>query len=133
MNYFAYASNLSRIQMAERVPGAKVRFAATLPNYRLVFGGYSRQWRGGTANLLSSPGDKVLGGVYDITEQELAKLDKYEGYPTEYTHVTLTVYPDIGGPVEVVAFARPRQVAESKPSMEYLASLRQGYKDWGLV
>jgi len=133
MYYFAYASNLKRTQMAERVPGAKVRFAATLPGYRLVFGGYSRHWGGGTANLQASHGDKVMGGVYEITEQELAKLDEYEGYPSAYKHITLTVYPDMGRPVEAIAFIRPGQVAENKPSPEYLACIRQGYRDWGLV
>ena len=133
MYYFAYASNLKHAQMAERAPGAKARFAAVLPNYRLVFGGYSRTWRGGTASLQASRGDKVMGGVYEITEQELARLDKYEGYPVEYTHVTVTVYPDMGGPVEAVSFIRPRQVVEAKPSEEYLACIKQGYTDWGLV
>ena len=133
MYYFAYASNLSRAQIAERVPGAKACFAATLPNYRLVFGGYSRLWRGGMANLQVSPGDKVLGGVYEITDQELARLDKYEGYPMEYTHATVMVYPDIGRPLEAMTFVRPRQVTETKPAAEYLVHLRQGYRDWGLV
>lgn len=133
MYYFAYASNLCRGQMAERVPGAKARFAATLPNYRLVFGGYSRAWRGSTASLQASRGDKVLGGVYELTEQELSRLDKYENYPAEYTHISVTVYPDMGAPVEAVAYIRPRQVSEDKPSAEYLARLRQGYLDWGLV
>ena len=133
MYYFAYASNLSRRQMAERASGAKARQAATLPNYRLVFSGWSRAWRGGTASIQASHGDRVLGGVYEITEQDLARLDKHEGYPNDYTHVTVTVYPDTGGPLEAVTFIRPRQLEESKPSPEYLARIREGYRDWGLV
>ena len=133
MYYFAYASNLSRAQMATVVPGARVCFSATLPNHRLVFGGYSRAWRGGTASLQVSDGNRVMGGIYEITEQELARLDKHEGCPLEYIHVTVTVYPDIGGPVKAVAFVRPRQMAEAKPSAEYLACIKQGYLDWGLV
>ena len=133
MYYFAYASNLSKRQMAERAPGAKARFAATLPNYKIVFSGWSRAWRGATATLQGSHGDKVLGGVYEITEQDLCRLDKSEGYPTEYTHLTVTVFPDTGRPVEAVTFIRPRQMDASKPSPEYLARIKEGYKDWGLV
>ena len=133
MYYFAYASNLNRRQMSERVPGAKPRFAATLPNYKLMFSGWSRAWRGGTATLQASHGDRVLGGVYEITEQELARLDKNEGYPNEYTHLTVTVFPDTGRPVEAIAFIRPRQLEEAKPSAEYLATIKQGYSDWSLV
>ena len=133
MYYFAYASNLSRKQMAERAPGAKPLFAATLPNYKLVFSGWSRSWRGGTANIQASHGDKVLGGVYEITEHGLSQLDAKEGYPVEYKHMSVLVFPDTGKPVEAVAFIRPRQLEVTRPSPEYLTVIKQGYRDWGLI
>ena len=133
MYYFAYASNLSRRQMAERAPEAKPLSAATLPNYKLVFSGWSRFWRGGTANIQASHGDKVLGGLYEITEHGLSLLDAKEGYPTEYRHISVNVFPDTGKPVEAVTFIRPRQLEASKPSPEYLAVIKQGYRDWGLI
>ena len=133
MYYFAYASNLSRRQMKEKAPEAKPLFAATLPNYKLVFSGWSRAWRGGTAGIQASHGDKVLGGVYEVTEHDLSRLDAREGYPAEYKHLTVTVYPDTGKPVEAVTYIRPRQLEESKPSAEYLAVIKEGYRDWGLV
>jgi gamma-glutamylcyclotransferase (GGCT)/AIG2-like uncharacterized protein YtfP len=133
MYYFAFASNLSRQQMAERAPGARIGQAAVLPNYKLVFSGWSRAWRGGTASIQASPGDKVMGGLYEVTEQEMARLDKYEGCPGEYKHTTVTVFPDPGGPVSAVTFIRARQLEESRPSAEYLARIREGYRDWGLI
>ena len=36
MYYFAYASNLNRKQMGERVPDSKPKFLATLPNSELA-------------------------------------------------------------------------------------------------
>ncbi len=84
MYYFAYGSNLSRKQMSERCPDALPKFAATLPNYRLIFTGWSRKWNGGVASIKPSKGEKVMGGVYEITERCLRKLDGYEGYPTTY-------------------------------------------------
>ena len=50
MYYFAYASNLNQKQMQERCPDSKPVFTATLPNYKLVFLGWSREWHGVTAS-----------------------------------------------------------------------------------
>jgi gamma-glutamylcyclotransferase len=131
--YFAYASNLSRKQMSERLPDSKPLFAAVLPNYKLVFSGWSRVWHGATATLQASHGDKVAGGVYEISEHGLSLLDAKEGFPSEYKHLSVIVFPDTGKPVEAVTFIRSRQMEESRPSPDYLAVIKQGYRDWGLV
>ena len=44
MYYFAYASSLSKKQMLERCPDSNPLFRATLPNYKLIFTGWSRKW-----------------------------------------------------------------------------------------
>ena len=131
MYYFAFASNLNRKQMAERTPAAKARFSATLPNYKLIFSGWSRTWRGAVASVQQSRGDKVMGGIYDISEQDLARLSQYEG--PDYTTVKVVVFRDTGEAVEAVTFARKRQGDEGKPSPEYLAVIKQGYIDWDLT
>ncbi len=131
MYYFAYASNLSRKQMAERAPGAKARFSAVLPNYKLIFSGWSRSWRGAVASIQQSRGDRVLGGVYELNDQEIEKLGRYEG--DEYGTARVTVFPDTGAAVEAVTFVRKMQKDEGKPSPEYLAVIKQGYADWGLL
>ena len=119
--------------MSERVSEAKALYAATLPNYKLVFSGWSRTWRGATATIQASRGDRVMGGVYEMAEHGLTRLDAQEGYPAEYSHTRLLVYPDTGKPVEVVTFIRSRHMEESNPSPEYLAVIKQGYRDWGLI
>jgi gamma-glutamylcyclotransferase len=133
MYYFAYSSNLSRQQMLKRCPQVKILQSAVLPNYKLVFSGWSREWRGGVATIQSSHGDRVAGGIYEISEQDLSRLDKCENYPTEYTRTRITVYPDMGPALEAVTYVRPKQLESSKPSAEYLAVIRQGYQEWGLV
>jgi gamma-glutamylcyclotransferase len=130
MYYFAYASNLNKKQMAERAPGSKPKFSAVLPNYKLIFVGWSRQWKGGSASIKPFKGEKVKGAVYEITENDLKKLDRYEDFPTTYTHLNVIVWTDDGDPVEAVTYIRNEQSAEAKPSPEYLAVIRQGYHDW---
>ena len=130
MYYFAYASNLNRKQMLERCPDSKPCFVATLPNYKLVFAGWSRQWRGGYAALKSFRGERVLGAVYEISEIGLNRLDKYE---PGYKRLKATVFTEGGEPVEAITYIKSGQLEEAPPSKEYLAVIQQGYRDWGLT
>ncbi|MBI2979888.1 MAG: gamma-glutamylcyclotransferase [Chloroflexi bacterium] len=133
MYYFAYASNLNLKQMRERCPDSKPVFKATLPNYKLAFLGWSRQWRGGMASIRHFRGEKVLGAIYDISEQCLRRLDKYEGYPESYDHLNITVFSEDGEPTQAITYIRVGQSEETPPSAEYLAVIQQGYKDWEIV
>ncbi len=128
--YFAYASNLNKKQMKERAPESKARVTATLPNYRLVFAGWSRQWHGGTATIRAARGEKVLGGVYQVSERDLRRLDTHE---VGYTHINVTVFDEDGTAIPAVTYIKSGQTEETKPSPEYLAVIQQGYRDWGIV
>ena len=133
MYYFAYASNLNRKQMRERCPDSKPMFLATLPNYKLVFAGWSRQWRGGTATIKRFRGERVRGAVYEVSERDLKRADKYEGCPGNYDHLKVTVFDEDGSPVEVVTYIKSGQLEEAPPSKEYVAVIQQGYRDWGIA
>ena len=133
MYYFAYGSNLSKKQMKERCPDSKPMFVATLPNYKLVFVGWARRWRGGVAGIKPFRGEKVLGAIYELSERDLRRLDKYEGYPDSYNRLNVTVFDENGKPVEAVTYIKSGQLEETQPSMEYLSVMQQGCKDWGIV
>lgn len=133
MYYFAYGPNLNRKQMLERCPDSKPRFFATLHNYKLVFVGWSRQWRGGVVSIKSFRGERVLGAVYEISEADLRRLDKYEGYPTNYNRFKVTVFNEGGEPIEAITYIKSGQLEETPPSKEYLAVIQQGYRDWGIA
>jgi gamma-glutamylcyclotransferase len=132
MYYFAYASNLNQKQMRERCPDSKPLFVATLPNYTLVFLGWSREWHGGKASIRVFRGEKVLGAVYDVSEQCLRQLDKYE---SSYNRLKVTVFNEDNEPIEAITYIRGAQiqVEEAKPSANYLAVIQQGYRDWRMV
>ena len=133
MYYFAYGSNLNRKQMLERCPDSKPRFLATLHNYKLVFVGWSRQWRGGVVSIKSFRGERVLGAIYEISERDLRRLDKYEGYPGSYSRSKVTVFNEDGEPIEAITYIKSGQLEETPPSKEYLAVIQQGYRDWGIA
>jgi len=133
MYYFAYASNLSKKQMSERCPDCKPLFTATLPNHKLVFTGWSRKWRGGVATIRPSRDDKVSGAVYEISDRCLRVLDGHESYPAVYDRLNVLVFGEDGEAVEAVTYIKREQAEETQPSQEYLAVIRQGYKDWRIA
>ena len=131
MYYFAYGSNLNRKQMMGRCPDSKPKFIATLHHYQLVFVGWSRQWRGGVASIRRFRDEKVLGAIYEVSEECLRRLDRYEG--SDYHRLNVKVNDEDGEPIEAIAYINDRQAEEMKPSPEYLSVIQQGYKDWRLI
>jgi len=67
--YFAYGSNLDDAQMRERCANARVLGRATLPNYALVFGGFSHRWGGAVASVVRAKGACVEGLLYELRRQ----------------------------------------------------------------
>lgn len=130
MYYFAYAVNLSKKQMRERCPDSQPKFTATLPNYKLIFTGWSRKWRGGKAAIKSFRGERVRGAIYELSEACLRQLDKHE---TGYARMNVTVFDEDNEPHQAITYIKSGQLEESLPSKEYAAVIRQGYQDWGIV
>lgn len=130
MYYFAYAGNLSKNQMAGRCPASMPKFVAALPNYRLVFTGWSRQWHGGVASIQRFSGGRVKGAVYEVTEECLRRLDKQEA---GYNRMKVTVFDEDGGAVEAVTYIKTSPLEETKPVKEYVAVIQRGYRDWGIA
>jgi len=133
MHYFAYGANLDRRQLKTRCPGCKPGTSAMLHHYRLVFSGWSRQWRGGVASIKPMRGEHVRGGLYELSEAEMHRLDEFEGCPAVYDRINIIVNTDDGDSVEAFTYIRKQQTEETKPSPEYLKIIQQGYRDWGLI
>jgi hypothetical protein len=111
MNYFAYGPNLNKKQMLERCPDSKPMFIATLPNYKLIFAGWSRQWRGGVISIKPFRGERV----------------------PNYNRLNITVFDEDGEPIEAMTYIKSQQPEETAPSREYLSVIQQGYRDWRIV
>jgi len=119
--------------MLERCPDSKPRFITTLHNYKLVFVGWSRQWRGGVTSIRPFRGERILGAIYEVSDRDLRRLDSYEGYPGNSNRLNVTVFTENNEPVEAITYIKARQPEETQPSSEYLSIIQQGCKDWGLV
>lgn len=132
MYYFAYGSDLNKKQMKERCPDSVPKYTANLPNYKLIFSGWARQWRGGTASIKFSRGDKVRGGVYEISESDLRHLDSFEGYPGNSNRLNVTVFTTDDEAIPAITYIKTGQPEETQPSAEYLTIMQQGCRDWRL-
>jgi len=127
--YFAYASNLNQQQMRERCPDGKPKFVAVLPNYKLVFTGWSRAWHGAMANLKPYRGEKVRGALYEVSEAGMRRLEQYD---VGYSRLSVTVFDEDNQPHPAVTLIKTGQMEESLPSKEYAAVIKQGQRDWAI-
>jgi len=119
--YLAYGSNLNKRQMQWRCPGAKPIGKVLFQNAKLVFRG--------VADVIYSPGDAAPCGVWRITPADERALDAYEGvgsglYSKEEVELD-------NGRTALIYLMNDTGVMP--PSQRYANTIRQGYKDFGLV
>lgn len=84
-SYFAYGSNLSVRQMAQRCPEAADPQPATLADHDWLIN------ERGVATVEAVPGAVVHGVVWRLSDHDLAKLDSAEGVPVRYRRDAMTV------------------------------------------
>ncbi len=140
MHYFAYGSNLDPEQMTLRCPSAAFLHRARLADYELAFTRWSTRRRCGVADVVPSPGGRVWGVVYALSEADGRLLDGFEGFVpgrarNGYTRVERTVAID-GDPNRPLAATTYEVVDRSPtpfaPDADYLGHLVRGAAHWGL-
>ena len=89
--YLAYGSNMDEKQMKERCPNSKRIGKGLLHDHKIGFTRFSKKRDSAVADILVSPGDVVWGIIYELTENDLAKLDVNEGHPHAYIRKTLKI------------------------------------------
>lgn len=124
MLYWAYGSNLSRTHMATRCPRAVPVGPLTVNDAKLIFRG--------VADVTTVKGSVVPGGLWEITRQCEAALDRFEGIASRvYMRCFLEVR--IGGKKRDVLFYQKRASRGiMRPEQFYLDTIATGYRDFGL-
>jgi gamma-glutamylcyclotransferase (GGCT)/AIG2-like uncharacterized protein YtfP len=77
--YAAYGSNMDAARMAERCPHSPLQGPGWLEGWRLTFGGENIGWEGPLATIVEDPSSRVFVMLYDVTPQDEAELDRWEG------------------------------------------------------
>jgi gamma-glutamylcyclotransferase (GGCT)/AIG2-like uncharacterized protein YtfP len=76
MLYFAYGSNMWREQMIKRCPDHRYIGNGIFQGYRWIIS------ERGYAYIIKSESDEVHGVVYEISDTDEKRLDRYEGVGT---------------------------------------------------
>lgn len=77
--YAAYGSNLDPSRMSERCPHSPLRSTGWLDGWRLTFGGEELGWDGALGTIVEDHFEQVFVAVYDVTDDDVAVLDSWEG------------------------------------------------------
>ena len=98
--YAAYGSNMDPGQMGERCPHSPAAGTGWVSDWRLTFGGEDLGWEGALATLVEDAGAQVFVMVYDLTDEDAAELDRWEGSDLElYRKIRLRVQTLDGEPL----------------------------------
>ncbi len=132
--YFAYGSNINMRQMKQRCPSAEFYAKAILREYQLAFPLFSEKWGGGVAGICSKKGGHVEGVVYEMSEEDLKKLDKFEGVDKGLYHrIKVKVIIENGSSLETWTYS-PNSDDKSSfpPSIKYIETICEGAKEHNL-
>ncbi|MBL0425418.1 gamma-glutamylcyclotransferase family protein [Ramlibacter alkalitolerans] len=134
--YFAYGSNMSDEQIAQRCPSHRFVCVAKLPGYRLAFTRRSAKRGCGVADVVATADEAVWGVVFEMSDADLAALDKHEGVhmnPPAYVRKNVQVVSTDGQLLDAITYEVFTKAAnEDAPNAEYLGLITAGARKWGL-
>jgi gamma-glutamylcyclotransferase (GGCT)/AIG2-like uncharacterized protein YtfP len=128
--YFAYGSNLDAAQMRARCPSAKLLGAAILDGYRLGFAGQSAAWGGGVATVVRDGEGRVPGLLWALCDEDLERLDRFEGHPVAYERRRLLVSVADGARRRAHVYVKDA-AEQSLPTEAYFGVLWRAYRKHG--
>ena len=133
--YFAYGSNMSKSQIEKRCPKYKKIGIAKLENYELTFPRKSKKRGCGVSSVGPKDGKEVWGVVYELNEDDLASLDKKEGYghdPTKNDYNRESIKVSLGrldDSLDCWIYIAVKQEGIFRPNKEYLDAILAGAKE----
>lgn len=130
MKYFAYGSNMDLAQMKERCPDSQLIGKACLFGYHLMFNRYSSGWGCGVADIVPEIQSEVWGLLYEISDNDLENLDRYEGHPNLYQRIVVVVRGNNGDHEGVITYQVVKKGAFIPPSRKYLNIINKTAEDY---
>ena len=134
IKYFAYGSNLDLLQMKRRCPSSELISKGSLPGYRLTFNRYSSGWGGGVADVVQDQGSEVWGLIFELSDTDLKRLDRYEGCYKDQTSLyerskAVIDTPD-GQVCDVWVYTVVEKQKFVQPTPEYLQIIKDAAVKW---
>ncbi len=131
--YIAYGSNLNVRQMRWRCPTAKIIGTGTLEDWRLLFKGSKT---GAYLTIEQEEGFRVPVAVWEVSPQDEAALDRYEGFPNFYykKEMVLDIFGIKSGKIRrrrAFAYIMHEDRQIEIPSIGYVRVCLEGYNNFG--
>jgi hypothetical protein len=123
MIYAAYGSNLNHNQMAQRCPGARFIGKALIRDHRLVFRKF--------CDIEPAEGYVVPVGLWKLTSECLASLDRYEGFPNHYGRAEVQAFLPNKKQMRVIVYFM-NYIGYEAPSEHYVMGVAEGYEHCGI-
>ncbi len=133
MLYFSYGSFLDFETLRGHCPGARFVARALLPNWEVQFNFMSRTYGGGVTGIEPAVGRVVRGVVYDVSPEEMMRLDEVEGVPEGlYYRQTLLVVDEEGKLLRAATYRTTNPRGPFMPTRRYLGLMVKGAREHGL-
>ena len=101
-----------------------------LNGYRLTFNQYSKKRRCGVADIIKEDNSQVWGIIYELTDEDLGKLDRYEGHPKSYRRMVVRVNDEKGKIIEAITYEVVNKKSFIPPSDEYLYIIKKAAEEY---
>ncbi len=111
--------------MKKRCPNSKPFEIGCLNGYRLDFTHYSSGWNGGVADIFVDPDNEVWGLIYELSTEDIHRLDDYEDYPDVYTRFQTSIETLTGSISDVWVYTVVRKNRFIPPTKAYMDIIKK--------
>lgn len=133
MLYFSYGSFLDSDNLILHAPNAKYMKRAVLLDFEVQFNYLSKTYNGGVTGVEPATGKKARGVLYNVSPNEIEKLDIVEGVPTGiYYRETVTVVDEDGNEHRAETYRTTVPKGPFTPTRQYLGLMIKGAREHGL-
>jgi gamma-glutamylcyclotransferase (GGCT)/AIG2-like uncharacterized protein YtfP len=125
VKYIAYGSNMVKEQMAYRCPDAKLIGTGYIEHARLEF------YLHATVERSRIKDTRVPVAVWEISDADEQRLDRYEGFPNYYIKEEWPVTMPDGSEIKGMIYLM-KLIRKSPPSLDYYQGILTAYEDLAL-
>ncbi len=126
--YFAYGSNMDKKRLYDRIGSAFKWDVGMVSGRRLSFNKLGLDGTG-KANLVDHEGETAYGVIYQVSESDLIKLDRFE---VGYVRKTLEIQSYNNGYVQAISYLANILPDFISPNKDYMNHIIQGAEEHGL-
>lgn len=126
MHYFAYG-NLLDVELMQKVcPSARPVGVMRLDGYEIAFAKCADPSQAG-CTLDAAPGRSVWGVQYELSDEDMARLDKSAGVAERHwVHSPVTVRDRAGTAIDTITYVIPETSGPHAPPDSYVAPIYKG-------